>query len=66
MLVNGPGGLILARKKSLAAGIACMAINYTDLLQASKREPLSSGFSTDGNLISASAVPHCGVPLRKD
>ena len=26
MQVNGPGGLKLARKKSLAVGVACMAI----------------------------------------
>ena len=33
-----------------------------DLLQALKGEPLSSEYSTtDGILISASAVPHCGV-----
>ena len=30
------------------------------LLQASKGERLSSVFSPDGTLISASAVPHCG------
>ena len=35
-----------------------MAI-YMDLLRAKKGEPLSSEFSTDGSLISASAVPHC-------
>ena len=33
---------------------------YTDLLKALKGEPLSSGFSMDGYLIFASAVPHCG------
>ena len=33
---------------------------YTDLLQALKGEPLSSVFSPDGTLISASAAPHCG------
>ena len=32
----------------------------TDLLQALKEECLSSGFSPDGILISAPAVPHCG------
>ena len=32
---------------------------YTNRLQASKGEPLRSEFSTDGSLISASAVPHC-------
>ena len=34
---------------------------YTDLLQALKGEHLSSVFSPDGTLISASAAPHCGV-----
>ena len=34
---------------------------YTDLLQALKVERLSSVFSPDGTLISASAAPHCGV-----
>ena len=33
---------------------------YTDLLQALKGERLSSVFSPDGTLISASATPHCG------
>ena len=33
---------------------------YTDLLQALKGRHLSSVFSTDGTLISASAVPRCG------
>ena len=33
---------------------------YSDLLQALKGEPSSSGISTDGSLISASAVLHCG------
>ena len=32
-----------------------------DLLQALKGEPLSSVFSTDEILISASAAPHCGA-----
>ena len=36
-----------------------MAI-YTDLLQDLKGERLSSVFSPDGTLISASAAPHCG------
>ena len=34
---------------------------YTDLLSALKGERLSSLFSPDGTLISASAAPHCGV-----
>ena len=33
---------------------------YIDLLQALKGERLSSVFSPDGTLISASAAPHCG------
>ena len=33
---------------------------YTDLLQALKGKRLSSAFSPDGTLISASAAPHCG------
>ena len=33
----------------------------TDLLQALKGDRLSSVFSPDGTLISASAAPHCGV-----
>ena len=32
-----------------------------DLLQALKGEPVSSVFSTEGTVISASAAPHCGV-----
>ena len=46
---------------------ACMAvlICYTDLLQALLGEPLSSVFSTDGTLISASAAPHCGAQKNK-
>ena len=34
---------------------------YAHLLEALKGESLSSGFSTDGSLISASAAPHCGI-----
>ena len=33
---------------------------YTNLLQALKGDCLSSVFSPDGTLISASAAPHCG------
>ena len=36
--------------------------NHTDRLQALKGERLSSVFSPDGTLISASAAPHCGFP----
>ena len=59
MEVKGPEGLKLAREKSLAVSVACIAI-YTDLLQASKGERLGCVFSTDGTLISVSAAPHCG------
>ena len=58
MQVNGPEGYKLARKKSLAVSVACMAI-YTDPLQALKGESLVSVFLTDETLISASAAPHC-------
>ena len=37
---------------------------YSDLLQALKGEPLSSGFSTDGSLISAPAIPHCRAEME--
>ena len=36
---------------------------YSDLLHNIKGKPLSSGFSTDGSLISASTVPYCRVNL---
>ena len=38
---------------------------YTDLLQAIKGERLSSVFSPDGTLISASAATHCGEGLEE-
>ena len=47
-------------KKSLAESLACKAI-HTDLLKALKGERISSVFSPDGTLISASAALHCGV-----
>ena len=36
------------------------------VLQALKGEPLSSVFSSDGTLISASAAPHCGAEGRTE
>ena len=39
---------------------------YTDLLQALKGERLSSVFSPDGTLISASAASHCGGKEQKE
>ena len=53
-------GRVEIRKKFLAISVVCMAI-YTDLLQALKGVRLSSVFSPDGTLISASAAPHCRV-----
>ena len=38
----------------------------TDLLKALKGERLSSVFSPDGTLISASAAPHCGAIVHND
>ena len=37
---------------------------YTDLLKALKGECLSSVFSPDWTLMSASAAPHCGVKVK--
>ena len=59
MEVKGPEGLKLAREKSLAVSVACIAI-YIDLPQAVNGEPSISVFSTDRTLISASAAPYCG------
>ena len=39
-----------------------MLFLYTDLLQALKGERLSSVFSSDGAVISASTAPHYGGP----
>ena len=38
---------------------------YTDPLQTLKEERLSSVFSTDGTLISASAAPHCEAQSKE-
>ena len=59
MQVNGPEGWKLARKKSPAVSVACIAIYCP--IPGFKGEPLSSVFSSDGTLISASAAPHCGT-----
>ena len=54
MKVNGPGRLNLAfvRKKFLAVGEACVAINYSDLLQAlninGEHKFYICGFSMEG------------------
>ena len=55
---------ISSRKKSLAVSEACIHI-HSDLLQALKAEPLRSGFSTDGSLIYALTVQHCGIKDRE-
>ena len=47
-------------------GSKCSSVwPYTDLLQTLKGERLSSVFSPDGTLISASAAPHCGKRIRR-
>ena len=63
MRVNGLEGLKLARKKSLAVGVTCMAIY--DLLQALNGESLSAVFSVDGTLIPASTTPHCRSDIKR-
>ena len=60
MQVNGQEWYTISKEEiRLAVGVASMAI-YTDLLHTLQGEPLSSWFSTDGFLISASALPNCG------
>ena len=62
MQVNGPEGSKLARKKSVAVGVACRAMygqapglkGRTFKLWVLNRLPL----------IFASAVPHCGAVLK--
>ena len=61
MQVNGPEGQTLAKKKSLAAGIACKAMYRPAPGLKGKGEPLSCWFSTDKSFISVSALPHFGV-----
>ena len=39
---------------------------YTEILYALKGERLTSVFSPDGTLISASAAPHCGVVVMSN
>ena len=54
MKMNGPGSskFVQGRNPRQHAKYAWL---YSDLLQALKREPLSSWFSTDRSLISATA-----------
>ena len=52
------GWIKLAWKKSLAVSVECKAIYGP--ASGLKGEPLSFGLSTDGPIISASAVPLCG------
>ena len=46
-------------KEEIAGSRRSMHAYFVDLLQALKGEALSLGFSADGSLVSASAVPHC-------
>ena len=55
------GSIELARKKTLAVSVACVALYWPTPGFKGVGEPSSSVFSTDGTLISASAAPHCGV-----
>ena len=48
----------------MAASVAYIRL-YTDILKALKGERLSSVFSTDGTLISASAAPHCEAQSKE-
>ena len=52
------------RNKSLAVSVTCMAIYWPT--PGFKRECLISMFSSDGTLISASAVPPAGSPEEQD
>ena len=53
-------GSVEISKKEIPGSKRSMYGLYTDLLQALKGERLSSVFSPDGTLTSASAAPHCG------
>ena len=48
-------------KDRIAAEYAKIYVECCDQPQALKRTFDSSGFSAEGTLISASAVPHCGM-----
>ena len=62
MQVNGPEGYKLARKKSQAVGVACMAIYGP--APGFKGRTFKLWTSTDGSLISASTVPYCGYETQ--
>ena len=55
-------GRVEISKEEIPGSRRSMHGDIRDLLQALKGEPFSSGFSTDGSLISASAVTHCRTP----
>ena len=58
------GGVEIS-KEEISGSKRSHAWQYTDLLQALKGGRLSSVFSPDGTLISASAAPQCGGGLQK-
>ena len=53
-------GRVKISKEEIPGNKRSMYGYITDLLQALNRERLSSEFSSDGTLISASAASHCG------
>ena len=55
------GGVEISTEEIPGSKHSMYGYNYTDLPQAFKGEPLSSVFSPDGTLISASTAPHCRV-----
>ena len=63
MKVNGPGRLKLGQGRN-SWQLAKHAWLYSDLLLFDRRTFVSSGFSTEGTLLSASAVPHCGKRMH--
>ena len=58
-------GRVEISKEEIPGSKRSMYGYITDLLQALNRERLSSVFSSDGTLISASAAPHCGLLLHQ-
>ena len=61
--MNGLGCLKLGQGRN-SWQLAKHAWLHSDLLLFDRRPFLSSGFSTEGTLLSASAVPHCGRRMQ--
>ena len=56
--------VLLSTEGSLVVGVACLPIYGP--APGFEGRTLSSGFSTDGSSISASAVPHCGWVKKEE